>query len=246
MGSQQGYRHWSYTEAQKKNRKLVLCGHSLGGAVAVQATLAILRDIAASSSTKESEKVQVKCITFSQPPVGNAALRDYVNRKDWQYYFKTYCIPEDLLPRILSPAYFHHYNTQIPPVRAGDDDETFSLLIPRSDNKLDNRKSEKLRESNGEQFKEKVDDPPEMSIPSDPSRASSIEDVVAAPQSLEIQEDSNGISLKPISEKKREPPSGSKTVKSFRKISRTGGDSRTWCKVPYLPSYVPFGQVIAL
>ncbi|XP_042435289.1 uncharacterized protein LOC122021258 isoform X1 [Zingiber officinale] len=41
------------------------------------------------------------------------ALRDYVHQKGWQGYFKTYCIPEDLVPRILSPAYFHHYNTQV-------------------------------------------------------------------------------------------------------------------------------------
>lgn len=265
-----------YRLAQKKNRKLVLCGHSLGGAVAVLATLAILRVIAASSSTKESEKVQVKCITFSQPPVGNAALRDYVNRKDWQRYFKTYCIPEDLVPRILSPAYFHHYNTQTPPVRADDTDEASSLLMPRSEDKLDNRKPENLRESNGEQlvlglgpmqssfwrlsklvpieavrrqiyrFKGTSDDPPEMSVSSEPSGASSIEDVVAAPQSLEIQEDSDGISLKPISEKNREPPGRSKTGKSFGKNSRTGGENRSWRRVPYLPSYVPFGQLYLL
>ncbi|KAK6940458.1 Fungal lipase-like domain [Dillenia turbinata] len=67
-----------YRLAQKKKRKLVLCGHSLGGAVAVLATLAILRVVNASSPAKESEKVQIKCITFSQPPVGNAALREYL------------------------------------------------------------------------------------------------------------------------------------------------------------------------
>jgi len=48
--------------------------------VAALATLAILRVIAASSSSssKENEKVSIKCITFSQPPVGNAALKEYV------------------------------------------------------------------------------------------------------------------------------------------------------------------------
>lgn len=43
--------------------------------VAVLATLAILRVISVTST----EKIQVKCITFSQPPVGNAALREYVH-----------------------------------------------------------------------------------------------------------------------------------------------------------------------
>nr|CAB3449784.1 unnamed protein product [Digitaria exilis] len=64
-----------YNLAKKRNRKLVLCGHSLGGAVAALATLAILRVIA-SSPSKEDNRLHVKCITFSQPPVGNAALRE--------------------------------------------------------------------------------------------------------------------------------------------------------------------------
>lgn len=46
--------------------------------MAALATLAILRVIAVSSPLKDNEKFQVKCITFSQPPVGNAALREYV------------------------------------------------------------------------------------------------------------------------------------------------------------------------
>lgn len=34
--------------------------------------------MAASSTKKENDNIHVKCITFSQPPVGNAALREYV------------------------------------------------------------------------------------------------------------------------------------------------------------------------
>jgi hypothetical protein len=98
--------------AQRKDRRLVLCGHSLGGAVAVLATLAILRAFATNSISRAANKVQVKCITFSQPPVGNAALRDYVHKKGWQHHFRTYCIPEDVIPRILSPAYFEHFRSQ--------------------------------------------------------------------------------------------------------------------------------------
>lgn len=44
--------------------------------VAALATLAILRVLASSSPSKEPDRLQVKCITFSQPPVGNAALRE--------------------------------------------------------------------------------------------------------------------------------------------------------------------------
>ncbi|KAK9944653.1 hypothetical protein M0R45_010213 [Rubus argutus] len=67
-----------YRLAQKKKRNLVLCGHSLGGAVAVSATLAILRVVAASSSSKENGNVRVKCITFSRPPVEQACSIGYL------------------------------------------------------------------------------------------------------------------------------------------------------------------------
>ena len=46
--------------------------------VAALATLAILRVLASGPLSKELDEVQVKCITFSQPPVGNAALKEYV------------------------------------------------------------------------------------------------------------------------------------------------------------------------
>ena len=44
--------------------------------VAALATLAILRVLSSASTTKEVNRLQLKCITFSQPPVGNAALRE--------------------------------------------------------------------------------------------------------------------------------------------------------------------------
>ncbi|XP_059660049.1 uncharacterized protein LOC132306606 isoform X2 [Cornus florida] len=254
-----------YRLAQRKKRKLVLCGHSLGGAVAVLATLAILRVIA--SSSKEYDKVQVKCITFSQPPVGNAALRDYVNRKGWQRYFKSYCIPEDLVPRILSPAYFHHYNAQCLPMPV--DTGTTSLLMPK-------QKAEKQKENEGErlvlglgpvqnsvwrlsrlvplegvrrQFNKymgKQVDPLETISANDSSMTSSFDDVVSAPQSLEIEEGSDGISLKPISDMEKSAQGEFKNGKSSGKSNTNGGDSRAWRRVPYLPSYVPFGQLYLL
>jgi hypothetical protein len=258
-----------YRLAQKNKRKLVLCGHSLGGAVAVLATLAILRVVAASTSSKEHVKVQVKCITFSQPPVGNAALRDYVNRKGWQKYFKTYCIPEDLVPRILSPAYFHHYNSQSLPVES---DFSPSILSPSK------QKPEKQKESDDDQlvlglgpvqnsfwrlsrlvpleavrrqidrFKGvKVDPLKESSYESAESTVQpSIEDVVsAAPQSLEIEEGSDGISLKPFSEKLT--TSEKRNEKLFGKDNnRSSENNNSWRRVPSLPSYVPFGQLYIL
>ncbi|XVF21301.1 hypothetical protein REPUB_Repub12eG0079100 [Reevesia pubescens] len=260
-----------YRLAQKKKRKLVLCGHSLGGAVAALATLAILRVIAVSSSSKESEKVQVKCITFSQPPVGNAALRDYVNRKGWQHHFKSYCIPEDLVPRILSPAYFHHYNEQSSLMSSVM--ESTSLSTSKNEKGSQKGKAEKLKETEGEQlvigvgpvqgpfwrlsrlvplegvrrqfnkYRGKQVDPIEPSA-ADSTTVSSIEDVVVGPQSLEIQEGTDGISLKPFADNDNgasETGSGKLTEKN-----NDSGDSKRWHRVPSLPSYIPFGQLYLL
>ncbi|XP_057964023.1 uncharacterized protein LOC131155113 [Malania oleifera] len=260
-----------YRLAQKKKRKLVLCGHSLGGAVAVLATLAILRVVAASSSSKEHEKVHVKCITFSQPPVGNAALRDYVIGKGWQHYFKTYCIPEDLVPRILSPAYFHHYNAQSLSMLA--DVGTMNSLMSKSEGELDKSRVEKLKETEGEQlvlglgpvqssfwrisklvplesvrrqfnkYRGKQVDPLEKST--DFPLASSSGDVADELQSLEIQEGSDSISLRPISDANKVPPDAAANGKLGGK-SNNNIDGRAWRRVPYFPSYVPFGQLFLL
>lgn len=263
-----------YRLAQKKNQKLVLCGHSLGGAVAALATLAILRVIAASSSLKENEKVPIKCITFSQPPVGNAALRDYVNRKGWQHYFKTYCIPEDLVPRILSPAYFHHYNAQ--PLSMATDVGITNSLMSKRDEDLENSRAEKPKENDGEQlvlglgpvqnsfwrlsrlvpleavrrqfnkYKGKQAGPVNTSTVADSSVASSIDDAVAAPQSLEIQEGSDGISLKPFADTDKGQQEVTTAGRLAGKSNSTSGVSSAWQRVPYLPSYVPFGQLYLL
>lgn len=256
-----------YKLAQKKKRKLVLCGHSLGGAVAVLSTLAILRVIAAASSSKEHERVPVKCITFSQPPVGNAALRDYVNEKGWQQYFKTYCIPEDLVPRILSPAYFHHYNAhQFDSKKSSLSMSKQEIISERSKAKVKENENEQLvlglgpvnnsfwrlsklvpldavrRQLNkytGNKFGSHVNSVADSNI------TSSIEDAEDTPQSLEIEEDSDGISLKPfpITDK---GDSGETTNGNSSGKSKSSDKPKAWHRVPALPSYVPFGQLYLL
>ncbi|TQD77042.1 hypothetical protein C1H46_037434 [Malus baccata] len=241
-----------YRLAQKKNRNLVLCGHSLGGAVAVLATLSILRVVAASSSSlKENGNVEVKCIAFSQPPVGNAALRDYVSREGWQHYFKSYCIPEDLVPRILSPAYFHHYSAQSRSVPA--ETETTGISMLKSEEAVG-----KGKENDGERlvlglgpvqtsmwrlsklvplegirrqfnkYRGKKVYSVEASSQSDYVAATVVDDDMVEPQSLEIQEGSDGISLKPISDTDKEPPYVVPSGKSVRKSSTKNGDDSTW------------------
>ncbi|XP_027192608.1 uncharacterized protein [Cicer arietinum] len=258
-----------YRLAQKKKRKLVLCGHSLGGAVAALATLAILRVIAASSSSKENGNVSIKCITFSQPPVGNAALKDYINRKGWQHYFKSYCIPEDLVPRILSPAYFSHYNAQ--PVPVPSENETDSLLLREQEEGVVKPKAndgeqlvlgvgpvqrsfwrlsrlvplEGLRRQFSKRQERRINSVETNSLP-DSLANTLIEDEVVQPRSLEIQEGSDGISLKPFPETDKHSLEVSTNGKTNAKSNPINGDKGKWNSVPYLPSYVPFGQLYLL
>ncbi|KAL3027870.1 hypothetical protein AAZX31_03G080800 [Glycine max] len=258
-----------YRLAQKKKRKLVLCGHSLGGAVAALATLAILRVIAASSSSKDNENVSIKCITFSQPPVGNAALKDYVNRKGWQQYFKSYCIPEDLVPRILSPAYFHHYNAQTLP--GPSENETNSSILRKHEQGVGKPKQkdaeqlvlgvgpvqrsfwrlsrlvplEGLRRQLSKHRERRINFVETNSL-SGSLANTLIEEEVVAPQPLEIQEGSDGISLKPLPETDKHSLEVPTNGKTDTKRNVMTGDERKWRRVPYLPSYVPFGQLYLL
>lgn len=69
------------------------------------------------------------------------------------------------------------------------------------------------------------------------------EDEVVEAQSLEIQEGSDGISLKPISDINKEAADVARAGRPTQKSAIKNGDDRRWRRVPYLPSYVPFGQV---
>ncbi|CAA6668175.1 unnamed protein product [Spirodela intermedia] len=246
-----------YKLAQKKKRKLVLCGHSLGGAVAALATLAILRVIA-SSSSKDQVEVQIKCITFSQPPVGNAALRDYVHHKGWQQYFKSYCIPEDLIPRILSPAYFDHYNAQ-PPQSPVDARVSGSSSL-KSEEGTKRPSTAENKEGNKEQLVMGLG-PVQTSLwrlsklvplrgvwkqldRFKGRRYRSGENSENGPSSLEIQEGIDGISLSPIPTVDKEMVSEEKNGHTADRNSLEIGSA--WRSVPYLPSYVPFGKLYLL
>ncbi|KAJ3675759.1 hypothetical protein LUZ60_004801 [Juncus effusus] len=254
-----------YNLAIKKNRKLVLCGHSLGGAVAVLATLAILRVVAHSKENNNNNgKLQVKCITFSQPPVGNEALKDYVHQKGWENYFKSYCIPEDLVPRILSPAYFHHYNN------------TTQTL--KSDSKPQNSNPNSNSNSN-------LNEPPLVlglgpvqtsfwrlsklvpiqAVTKNLNKIRNVGNVInnnkrngdgvmrekvdeEAAQSLEIFEGSEGISLTPLPDTDARffERKSSKNNNNNNNIVNGSNNNGGGIRVPSLPSYVPFGQLYLL
>lgn len=169
------------------------------------------------------------------------------------------------MPRILSPAYFHHYNSQVPLTPTEVDPEASHNLMMKQEGP-----QEKLKKGNdGEQlvlglgpvqksfwrlsrlvplegmirqfnkFSRKHVDSLETST----KISAAPEDEVIEAQSLEIQEGSDGISLKPFSDKDKGSLDMTMSGKMMENNGKKGRDSRTWRRVPYLPSYVPFGQV---
>jgi hypothetical protein len=251
-----------YRLAQKKDCKLVLCGHSLGGAVAVLATIAILRASAASSVSRPGNRVRVKCITFSQPPVGNAALRDYVHRKGWQQHFQTYCIPEDIIPRILSPAYFRHYRSQ-----AVD-----FIGLQTMEEQVDTNGNLALKNRNGDQMALGIGPVPspfwriprlvplasvQKSVQWFKSRGeeaetgrqvagTNSEGDVTPVQPLEIKEATDRVALASVSSESNLAAQDLKPVTSGKREQSPVRPADWRNRVPSLPSYVPFGQLYLL
>ncbi|GFR43454.1 hypothetical protein Agub_g4537 [Astrephomene gubernaculifera] len=87
-----------YELAVSRGLRLVLCGHSLGGAVAKLCTLRLLREL------PDWPRPRVRCISFATPAVGNAALAEMVENAGWAGHFATYYLPEDQLVQLISFA----------------------------------------------------------------------------------------------------------------------------------------------
>ena len=86
---------WLAEAARARGRGLVLCGHSLGGAVAALATALLLVE-------SRGPLPGVCCIAFAAPPVGNSAFARHIEASGWTDRFKTFLLPEDFVPRSLS------------------------------------------------------------------------------------------------------------------------------------------------
>jgi hypothetical protein len=152
-------------------------------------------------------------------------------------------MPEDLVPRILSPAYFHHYNNTQTAESKLEENKKSRSFKKQAENVAEPQLvlgmgpvqtsfwrlsklvpieavTKNLRTFWGKSQEEKV--------PTDITRDESME----VGQSLEIRERPDGISLTPI------PDKGDQNANSH-----TAGASKPWSRVPSLPSYVPFGEV---
>eukprot|EP00887_Chlorella_sp_A99_P005865 scaffold1.g5865.t1 len=66
-----------YAEACRRGKRLVLCGHSLGGAVAQLCTLRLLQAL------PPDRHASVACFSFATPALGNTALAELVQGAGW-------------------------------------------------------------------------------------------------------------------------------------------------------------------
>lgn len=79
----------------ESGHRMVLTGHSLGGAVAALGTLRLLGELSA------EYHVHVSCITFGQPLVGDARLADFVDSRGYRHVFHAFINGADIVPRLL-------------------------------------------------------------------------------------------------------------------------------------------------
>jgi len=113
-----------YEQARASNKRLVLCGHSLGGAVALLCTIKVLRmwaarqlggrytrsqgdspggelssqqlvAAAAAAAAAPFSDPNVRCITFAAPAVANEALAAEVVASGWDRLISNFVQPED-------------------------------------------------------------------------------------------------------------------------------------------------------
>lgn len=78
-----------YVHARTRGQRLCLCGHSLGGAVAVLCTLRLLTALGPHAPPPDV----LRCITFGMPPLGNLALAQHVHANGWVRYITNYALP---------------------------------------------------------------------------------------------------------------------------------------------------------
>ncbi|KAJ9568142.1 hypothetical protein OSB04_004108 [Centaurea solstitialis] len=84
-------------KAVKEGKKILITGHSSGGAMASFATLWILEEYA----RKRAIKVPIRCVTFGSPLIGDGTLSHAVQRQNWAARFTHFVMEHDIIPRLM-------------------------------------------------------------------------------------------------------------------------------------------------
>jgi len=77
-------------------RKIVFTGHSLGGSIAILATLWFLENC-----LKSNNRISPLCVTFGCPLTGNHIFSHALRRENWDPYFIHFVMRYDIVPRLL-------------------------------------------------------------------------------------------------------------------------------------------------
>lgn len=83
-------------KALKDKRQIVFTGHSIGGSIAVLATVWYLERF-----VKQEKGMSPRCLTFGCPLIGNHILSHALKRENWSSFFIHFVMKYDIVPRIL-------------------------------------------------------------------------------------------------------------------------------------------------
>ncbi|KAJ0578269.1 putative carboxylesterase [Helianthus annuus] len=83
--------------AVKKGKNILFTGHSFSGAIASLATLWMLDQY----TRILKSKIQIGCVTFGSPLVGDGTLTHAVRREKWAGHFTHFVMEHDIVPRMM-------------------------------------------------------------------------------------------------------------------------------------------------
>ena len=137
----------------RDGKRLVLCGHSLGGAVAALAMLGLLLDIEDDAEGAEGvgdasgggkKKIARRalaarfaadgvlcCVGFAAPPPGDEATRLYAEKMGWTRAFVNICSREDFVPRLMLDRNANASKRDAEATPASENDENREIAFAR-------------------------------------------------------------------------------------------------------------------
>ncbi|KAI8104961.1 hypothetical protein M9435_000135 [Picochlorum sp. BPE23] len=91
----------------KGGKRLVLCGHSLGGALAVLCMIRMLQILDQDSRDMKA----IRCFTFGSPGVGDERVKRHVQRRGWDREIVNIVVDDD--PIAYMTGYYKHIGTVV-------------------------------------------------------------------------------------------------------------------------------------